>query len=120
MSKIKFKINQLAAKPIDVELEHPTEGKTGIIVKMCGPHSKQFKEAATVFRNLEKPTDEDHLKLFTSCLMGWDEEAFDQPFSVEAANAMLIQPESQWIMDFLAPMVRDHKLFFRPQNEQAA
>ncbi len=116
--KQKFKISQLAAKPIEVELEHPTAGKTGIFIKLVGPQSKQFRDALDVFQKSEN-TEEDNLKLFASCLVGWDEEAFEKPFSVEAAVEFFSAPENAWAANFLIPIVKDHTKFFRPLDGKA-
>lgn len=112
MSKAKFKISQLAAKQIDLELEHPVEGPTGIIVKLVGPQSTQFRDALKVFEESEG-TEEDNLKLFAACFVGWDEEAFEQPFSVEAAAEFLSKPENSWVANVIVPIVKDYTKFFR-------
>src|SRR4051812_11748779 len=110
--KAKFKINQLAAQPVDVELIHPTIGATGIFVKMCGPHSSKLKVAFEEYQKVDKPTDADNVKLFVASLMGWDDEAFEQPFSDQAALAVFSQPENGWIAEQLAPLMLDKTKFF--------
>jgi hypothetical protein len=118
--KAKFKINQLAAKPVDVELVHPTIGATGIFVQMCGPHSAKLKTAFEAYYKLENPTETDQIKLFVASLMGWDEEAFEQPFSPEAALAFFSQPENSWISEQLAPVMVDKTKFFRVEGRKAS
>jgi hypothetical protein len=115
MSKAKFKINQLAAKPVDVDLIHPTEGLTGIVVKLVGPHSRQFKDAYEAFKNSEQTVD-DNLLLFVSCVIGWDEEAFEMPYSTENAMKLFKNPENAWIAECIAPVMRDSLQFFRTEG----
>lgn len=110
--KAKFKVSQLAAKPIDVELKHPTEGDTGIFVKIVGPQSKQFRDALAKFEESEGTAD-DNLDLFAACFVGWDEEAFEQEFSNEAARHFLKAPENAWAANFLIAIIKDHTQFFR-------
>lgn len=118
--KSKFKINQLAAQPIDVELVHPVAGATGIFVKMCGPHSSKLKAAFEEYQKLDTPTDEDNVRLFTASMIGWDEEAFEQPFTPENALNFFKQPENGWIAEQLAPTMMDKNKFFRVEGDKAS
>jgi hypothetical protein len=109
--KAKFKITQLAAKPIKVELVHPTQGETGIFVDLVGPHSKQFHTAFEAFEASEQK-QEDNLKLFASCFIGWDDEAFEMPFSAENALAFFSNSDNAWAANFIAPILKDANRFF--------
>lgn len=113
--KQKFKMNDLAAKPLELELEHPVIGKTGIKIKLLGPHSQQVRDAFGVFEASEKKED-DQLKLFANCLLGWDEEAFEMPFSVENAMKFFRVPENAWAASFIGPKLKDPNIFFRAKG----
>ena len=110
--KAKFKVNQLAAKPIEVELKHPVHGDTGIMVKIVGPQSKQFAEAAAEFEASAKGPD-DNIRMFARCFVDWDADAFEMPFSHEDCFNFLKQPENGWVAETVAPLVKDHLHFFR-------
>lgn len=117
--KARYKIGQLAAKPISVELKHPLEqfntsetGGTGIFMKVVGPHSKVFNEAKDAFDNSDQ-TKEDNVKLFASCVVGWDKEDFDVEYSPEEAVKLFSDPENVWIVNCIAPIVRDSINFFQ-------
>lgn len=120
--KTKFRINDLAAKPLDVELEHPTVGKTGIFIKIVGPHSTAMKTALKAyFAKAEADrTEADELTLFTSCLTGWDEEAFEAPFNAENVHAFFSQPENTWVTEQVVPKLKDSKAFFRAEGGEAS
>lgn len=116
--KAKFKINQLAAQPINVELVHPVAGPTGIFVKMCGPHSSKLKAALEVYNKIDSPTEAESIQMFASSLMGWDEDAFEMPFSDANAALFLSQAENRWIVDQIAPMSMDRNKFFRVEDRE--
>lgn len=110
--KAKFKLSQLAAKPITVELKHPKFGDTGIEVTLVGPMSTQFRTALDKFRALDTVTDADQLELFVSTIVGWDEEAFERPFSKEAALEVFGQPENEWMTNQLTEVAKEALNFF--------
>lgn len=118
--KQKFKISQLAAKPITVELVHPVAGETGIFLSVCGPHSPKLRAAFAEYNSKETKSDKDHTDLIAGMVMDWDVEAFELPYSDENAKIVFAQVENSWIVEQLAPMVRDYTLFFRPEGEPAA
>lgn len=113
---MRYNIRQLAAQPLNVHLVHPVLGDTGIFVKVVGPQSKQFRDALTHFESLSEEQQKDpveNARVFTSCILSWDPEDFGEPFSVEAAIRIFLEPENSWIANFLTKVVKDHTLFFR-------
>lgn len=113
---MKFKVADLAAKPLEVELEHPAVGKTGIKVTVVGPQSKQFRAAYDKYTSLpeDKRDRQADIEFFASCVVGWDAEAFGEPWAAEACTAFFSNPENEWAMKFLSPVMADHQRFFRP------
>lgn len=113
--KAKFKIMQLAAKPVDFELIHPVHGATGIIVKLAGPHSKEFRATVERLQQADQ-TNVDLIargvEILSACIVGWDEEAFEMPWSPEAAKAFITLPENQWAAEQLGAKINDQALFF--------
>lgn len=110
--KSQFKINQLAAKPIELSLIHPTQGDTGIIVKMVGPHSTQFREANKKFKDTEM-SEKDFVEFVASTVTGWDEDAFEMPCSHENVVAALAAPENEWIVVQVMKKFNDSLAFFQ-------
>ena len=115
----KFKVSQMAAKPISVELKHSEEqfnvsetGGTGVFVQVVGPHSKIFQAAKEAFDASEQER-EDNIRLFSSCVTGWDKEDFDVEYSVEAAFNLFNEPENYWMTESISPVIRDSSNFFR-------
>lgn len=109
--KAKFKVLQLAAKPVEFELVHPVHGETGIIVKMVGPHSKEFREIVQALQ--EEPNAVTRgIEILSSCIVGWDEEAFEMPYSKEAAKDFITMPENEWVVQQLSEKINDQALFF--------
>lgn len=117
--KAKFRISQLAATPKDIELIHPVVGETGIVMQVAGPHSKQFQNAYDVFSTSAQLSD-DNLKLFCSCIIGWDEEAMEMPFSLENAEKFFADPTNAWVSNQLAPVMKEYKQFFRIEGGQTS
>lgn len=107
----KFKISQLAAKPIDVNLVHPKHGETGIVIKMVGPHSKAWRDALDEYQKDPEAKDA-NLKLMSSTLVGWDKDDFEVDFSPEAVQALLADPANEWITTQLVERVGQTALFF--------
>ena len=114
--KAKFKINQLAAKPLDIELIHPVKGNTGIMVKMVGPHSIQYRELQKRLQAREVINNQDNYEVISSLLIAWDEEAFGIAWSEEAVRTVILNPENQWISNFLSETVTDQLQFFRTEG----
>lgn len=110
--KAKFKIHQLAAKPVDVELIHPKHGETGIVIKLVGPHSEIWRSALTEYQKNTESEDA-NLKLMASSVIGWDEEAFEQPYSPEAVLALLSDPANEWLTAQIVSHVGETSLFFQ-------
>ena len=113
--KAKFKIMDLAAKPLELELEHPIEGLTNIIVKVVGPHSQQFKDVQKKIQT-EGLTENSNHEVIAACIVGWDEESFEMPYTPENAREFVFKPENQWVCNFLAEYVTDLTLFFRKKG----
>lgn len=109
--KTKFKISQLAAKAIDVELIHPEHNKTGIMVELVGPHSKVFQEAKAVYETTDG-TAADNIRLFSACIVGWDSECMEMDWSVENSFNYFSKPENTWAVQFLSPIIRDELNFY--------
>jgi len=110
--KSKFKIKQLAAvDTIDMELIHPKHGATGIVLKAAGPTHPVWKEALKVWRESED-TEADNLALLSACVLAWDEEAFELPYTTENVIAVLGSEENTWIVNQVGQTVRDHTKFF--------
>ena len=109
--KAKFRVSQLAAKPIDIELVHPVMGETGIFIKLAGPHSPQFQAARKAYQASEGK-EEDGVRLFSSCVIGWDTEAMESEWSVENAFNYFNQPENSWAVEFLTPVIKDEMRFY--------
>lgn len=110
--KAKFKIKQLAAvDTIDLELVHPKHGATGIMLKAAGPTHPAWKEALDVWRKSED-TEADNLELLASTVLGWDEDAFELPYTKENVIAVLGAEENTWIVNQVGATVRDHTKFF--------
>lgn len=110
----------MAAKPTRVELVHTLQPEynvsetngTGVFVDLVGPLSKQFQAAKEVYETTEG-TQEDNIRLMSSCIVGWDNEDFDgMECTPENVFAVLSNPENSWIATFLAPVIQDHKNFF--------
>lgn len=114
--KAKFKVSQLAAKAIEVELVHPTAGETGIKVKLLGPHSQQVRDAYAKYHAIETPSDGDEYELLAGCFAGWDEEAFEMEFSKENVIKFFSNPENSWAAQSVAPTLKDPNAFFRPKG----
>jgi hypothetical protein len=110
------KVSQFAAKPLKVELEHEEFGKTGIFVTVVGPQSKQFRQAFEKYQALS-PEDQDkkeaNTAFFATCVVGWDTDDFGEVWSPEACLAFFSNPENEWAMKFLSPIMGDHRKFFR-------
>lgn len=109
--KSKFKISQLAAKPIEVELVHPVHGETGIIFNVVGPHSKVFQDAKDVYINSDGNAT-DNFKLMSACIIGWDEEAMEMPWSTENSFKFFSTEENIWAIHFLTPIIKDEINFY--------
>lgn len=110
--KAKFKIAQLAAKPLELELVHPKHGETGIVITLVGPHSQKFRDAIDAYRETEG-TAQDNLALMASTVVGWDEEAFDGPATPENVMALLGDPVNEWIVTQVSEKIRDSASFFQ-------
>ena len=111
--KAKFKIMDLAAKPIERELIHPVHGETGIIVKLVGPHSQQFRDLQKRLAEAKEVTTETNYEVIASLIVGWDEEAFEMPCTPENVRDYIFAPENQWVSNFLSEFITDQFQFFR-------
>ena len=109
--KAKFKISQLAAKPIEVELVHPVHGETGIMFNLVGPHSKVFQDAKEVYVASEG-TAADNFRLMSACVIGWDEEAMEMPWSEENSFKFFSNEANIWAIHFLTPIIKDEMNFY--------
>jgi hypothetical protein len=78
-------------------LLHPTWGDTGIKIKVAGPLSAKWLDSVTKFLESEQTT-EDKSKLLTSVIIGWDEESFGGPFSIEARDKLFEDDANYWIL----------------------
>lgn len=111
--KAKFKLKQLeSVDTIDKELVHPKHGNTGIMVKLAGPTHPVWKEALKVWRDSED-TEEDNKRLVSSAILGWDEEAFEAPYSKEAVIEAFSNPGNEWMVEYVFGTIREHKNFFQ-------
>jgi len=50
--------------------------------------------------------------LFAACVVGWDEEAFELPFTKENVIATFSKTENQWMVLNIVPFIREATNFF--------
>lgn len=118
--KAKFKLMELAAQPVDLELVHPVFGDTGIIVKLVGPHSTEYHEIVKQMI-VEQQAGTEQMessgkRMMAACIVGWDEEGFEMPYSKEAALEVVSKAENTWMLDQIALTIEDYKKFFRQKG----
>lgn len=123
----KLKLQDLAARAIDVELHHPVSNEPiGVSIRVVGKNSRQFKNkfyetVALAEKDLKEATKADQLKiaeqrsveLIAACVVGWeDQEFFGGPYTPERAFELLVQPELAWVKDQLEKAIVEDSSFF--------
>lgn len=120
-------IQDLAAKPIKVELKHPTTDEAlGVFVTIVGKNSRRFKDrfyqsvAEAQAEPKELPNGEKMLaaerrgaELIATCIIGWDnQEFFGGEYTPERAMDLVVQPELSWVKDQVEVAILDSDRFF--------
>jgi len=87
-------INDFKPKEHKLDIKHPVTGKDiGGWLTIVGSYSKEFYQAAkNVLRNKDlvevdfEVTEEENSKTIAACIVGWDDDFFQQEFSQEGAS----------------------------------
>jgi hypothetical protein len=119
----KMTLADLKPTSIDMELIHPTKGATGIMLKIVGQDSVQFRQLSKgLMKNrLEQGKDtkidvdqleKDNAALAAACIVGWDEGVFG-PYTADKAVEYMIDPELAWIREQVESFVKTRSNFFR-------
>ena len=98
-------INDFKPKEHKLDIKHPVTGKDiGGWLTIVGSYSKEFYQAAkNVLRNKDlvevdfEVTEEENSKTIAACIVGWDDDFFQQEFSQEGALELMSNPEFGWI-----------------------
>lgn len=127
-------ILQLRPQVKELEIKLPTGESTGIIFKVVGQDSKQFKAVSGKWIELSldaakgKKVNPDQMfqaraEMAAACVVGWsnldDENDLPIPYSPEKALELLAQPEFSFIVEQLDAFVTERVNFFR-KSEAAA
>lgn len=101
-------------------LGDPTKGRLQIV----GQYSSEFYNAArdalrdkNVFDQTLSTLEAENINTLASCVKGWNEEWFLEPFSHEAVVALLAQPKFKFIKEQLERAVLNKALFFRKADK---
>lgn len=126
---MKVTLQDLAAKPIQVELKHPTTDEAlGVTVTVVGKNSRRFKDkfyesVAEAQNETKEAPNADKMRaaerrgveLIAACVIGWsDNEFFGGEYTAEKALEIIGQPELSWVKDQVeAAIVEDSHFFIK-------
>lgn len=120
-----MQLSSLFPQRAEYELIHPITGDaTGVVFKLVGHDSKQFRDKAReIFKAKQGKKSDDFLAteienqdLVAACIVGWNEgaeEAFG-PYSERRANEVIKMDELVYVREQLELFVSKRANFFRP------
>jgi hypothetical protein len=119
-----MQLSSLFPQRAEYDLIHPVTGEaTGVVFKMVGHDSKQFRDKAReIFKTKQGKktsdfldTDVENQDLVAACIVGWNEgaeEAFG-PYSEKRANEVIKMDELVYVREQLELFVSKRANFFR-------
>ena len=114
----RFKLAEMASAPAELELIHPVAefndpetGKTGYVVTIAGPHSRQYRDALLKYQDSEK-TEKDAEDLVSSVFVGWN-DAFEEEFSKEAVIRFVSDDGNRWARIQISEFAVDPANFYK-------
>lgn len=125
----KLTLADLAAKPLELELKHPSSGEPlGMFVTIVGKNSTQFRNKFYDIIELAQAQAKDDgasntqrnriaevqaAELIAECIIGWsDNEFFGGEYSIERAFDIVSKAEFKWVKDQIDTAIADEGIFF--------
>lgn len=119
---VKKKLSDLRSKPFTFELVHPEMGETGATVTIVSSNTNTFfsktielnKKFGDVDQNTIPVEEKMHntADLYSSVVIGWDEEFFGMECNTENVIKVLSDSENMWILNSIVEALGKNDNFF--------